>query len=39
MASIISDSNRFEKLVNLEFSFDQCFKSEPIEHKYALMLR
>ncbi len=37
--SIFSDSERFEKLVNLDFSFSQCFLRDPIEAKYANFLR
>ena len=37
--SVYSDSDRFEKLVNLDFRFDKVFTRHQIEEKYAYNLR
>jgi hypothetical protein len=36
---VFSDSERFEKLISLDFSFEKCYGREPIEAKYAQILR
>ncbi len=33
-ASVYSDSDRFEKLINLDFRFDKVFQRFNIEEKY-----
>jgi hypothetical protein len=38
-ASVFSDSDRFEKLVNLDFYFDKVYAREHIEDKYYNILR
>jgi hypothetical protein len=37
--SVFSDSDRFEKLVNLDFSYDKVFARENIEEKYYHLMR